>query len=218
MTCTRRSSLLEDAGHSVVVVGNDDHICGYIGVADGIRENAASIVADLKRAGVEKVVMLTGDNDRHGAVDQREDRGGRVPRGTAPGRKAQGRRGDEARYGSVAMVGDGINDAPALAAATLGIAMGAAGTDAAIETADIALMSDDLSRLPWLIRHGRRALGIIRQNIGFALGVKLLFMGWRVANVATLWMAIAADMGASLLVIGNALRLLHGRAGAGGRE
>jgi Cd2+/Zn2+-exporting ATPase len=89
--------------------------------------------------------------------------------------------------------------------------MGAAGTDAAIETADIALMSDNLSRLPWLIRHGRRTLGVIRQNIGFALGVKLVFMGLALANIATLWMAIAADMGASLLVIMNALRLLNGR-------
>ncbi|MCE5263798.1 MAG: HAD-IC family P-type ATPase, partial [Deltaproteobacteria bacterium] len=210
--------LLEGAGHSAVVVGNDDHICGYIGIADGIRENAASIVADLKRAGVEKVVILTGDNlgtaraisGKIGADEFRAE--------LLPEEKLKAVEEMKVRYGSVAMVGDGINDAPALAAATLGIAMGAAGTDAAMETADIALMSDDLSRLPWLIRHGRRALGIIRQNIAFALGVKLLFMGLALANLATLWMAIAADMGASLLVIGNALRLLRGRTGPGGRE
>jgi Cd2+/Zn2+-exporting ATPase len=89
--------------------------------------------------------------------------------------------------------------------------MGAAGTDVAMETADVALMSDDLSRLPWLIRHGRRTLGVIRQNIVFALSIKLLFMGLALANIATLWMAIAADMGASLLVIMNALRLLNGK-------
>jgi Zn2+/Cd2+-exporting ATPase len=203
--------LLEEAGHSVVVVGNDNHICGFISIADGVRENTVSTVADLKRAGVERVVILTGDNLGTARAISGKIGADEFHAELLPEDKLKAIEELKGRYGSVAMVGDGINDAPALAAANLGIAMGAAGTDAAMETADIALMSDDLSRLPWLIRHGRRTLGVIRQNIGFALGVKLLFMGLALANVATLWMAIAADMGASLLVILNALRLLNGR-------
>jgi len=206
----RQIETMEDAGHSIVVIGNEEHVCGLISVADTIREHAAEVVAELKEIGLQHVVMLTGDNQ--GTADAIAKTVGLddVQAELLPEDKLKTVEGLVQQYGDVAMVGDGINDAPALAAASLGIAMGAAGTDAAIETADIALMSDDLTRIPWLIRHAQGTLNIIRQNIIFALGLKLVFMGLALANVATLWMAIAADMGASLLVIANSLRLLGG--------
>jgi Cd2+/Zn2+-exporting ATPase len=201
---------MEDAGHSVVVIGNEEHVCGLISIADTIRQHAPQVVADLKAIGLQHVVMLTGDNQ--GTADAIAKTVGldEVRAELLPEDKLKAVEELVRRYKDVAMVGDGINDAPALAAASLGIAMGAAGTDAAIETADIALMSDDLTRIPWLVQHAQRTLRIIRQNITFALGLKLVFMGLALANLATLWMAIAADMGASLIVIANSLRLLRG--------
>jgi Cd2+/Zn2+-exporting ATPase len=200
---------MEDAGHSLVIVGNGRHVCGLISVADSIRPGAALLVRQLKDAGVRRVVMLTGDNQGTAEAVGRAAGVDEVRAELLPEDKLKAVEELARQYGPVAMVGDGVNDAPALAAATLGIAMGAAGTDAAIETADIALMSDDLAQLPWLVRHARRTLRVVRQNIGFALAVKAAFMALALLHVATLWMAIAADMGASLLVIANSLRLLR---------
>ncbi|MDE2142548.1 MAG: heavy metal translocating P-type ATPase [Elusimicrobia bacterium] len=199
---------MEDAGHSVVVLGREHHVCGLIAVADSIRPEAAAVVRALKSAGVTRVVMLTGDNKGTAeavgsAVGVDEVRAELLPED-----KLNAVKEIEGAHGSTAMVGDGVNDAPALATASIGIAMGAAGTDAAIETADIALMSDDLKRLPWLVLHSRRSMRVVRQNIVFALAVKAAFMTLALLQMATLWMAIAADMGASLLVVLNALRLL----------
>ncbi|MBX3178157.1 MAG: heavy metal translocating P-type ATPase [Candidatus Hydrogenedentes bacterium] len=200
---------MEDAGHSVIALGNDDHVCGLISVGDAVRPDAAEAVRAMKDAGIDHVVMLTGDNrgtaqaiaELAGVDDFRAE--------LLPEEKVAAVRDLVARYGQVAMVGDGVNDAPAMAEANLGIAMGAMGTDVAIETADIALMADDLEKIAWLVRHSRRTLAVIKQNIAFALGLKLLFVLLAMGGWATLWMAIAADMGASLLVIFNGLRLLR---------
>jgi Cd2+/Zn2+-exporting ATPase len=200
---------LEHDGRTVVIIGNDDHVCGLIALADTVRPESSALIRTLHQAGVKHVVMLTGDNRATAEAIAREVGIDEVHAELLPEEKVAAIEELVARYGTVAMVGDGINDAPALARASFGIAMGAAGSDAAIETADIALMTDDLSRLPWLVRHSRRTLAVIHQNIGFSLGVKALFVGLTFAGYATLWGAIAADVGTSLLVVGNALRLLR---------
>jgi Cd2+/Zn2+-exporting ATPase len=200
---------LEGDGKTVIVVGNARHVCGLIAVADTIRPEAGEIVRQLHAAGVSHIVMLTGDNRVTAEAIAREVGVDEVYAELLPEDKVK--KIDELveRYGVVAMVGDGVNDAPALARASLGVAMGAIGSDAAIETADVALMTDDISKLPWLVRHAKRTLAIIRQNIAFSLGVKAIFMALTFAGLATLWGAIAADVGASLVVIANALRLLR---------
>jgi Cd2+/Zn2+-exporting ATPase len=197
-------------GRTVVVVGNDDHVCGLISLADQIRPESGAALAELRRAGIEHLVMLTGDNRATADAVALQVGVDEVRAELLPQDKVIAVETLVDKYGAVAMVGDGVNDAPALARASVGIAMGAAGSDAAIEVADIALMSDDLGKLAWLVRHSRRALGIIRQNIVFALTVKAVFVALTFAGMASLWGAIAADTGASLLVILNGLRLLDG--------
>ena len=201
---------MASAGRSVVVVGNEQHVCGLIAIADAVRPEARSVVEALRAAGIEHVVMLTGDNQATARAIAEQTGVHEVRAELLPVDKVSAVEDLARRYTAVAMVGDGVNDAPAMARATIGIAMGAAGSDAAIETADIALMSDDLSKLPWLIHHSRRTLGIVRQNITLSLFVKALFVALTFAGAASLWAAIAADMGVSLLVISNALRLLSG--------
>lgn len=200
------------AGRSVVIIGKEDHVCGFVTLADAVRSDSAAAIRQLRAAGVEAVVMLTGDNqataqriaDEVGITEVRAE--------LLPADKVTAVEELVERYGTVGMIGDGVNDAPAMGRATIGIAMGAAGSDAAIEAADIALMTDDLSRLPWLVKHSRRTLRIIHQNVVTALGVKVVFVALTFLGISTLWMAIAADMGVSLLVIANALRLLGDQA------
>jgi Cd2+/Zn2+-exporting ATPase len=205
----REVATREAAGETAVIVARDDQIVGVIGIADMPRPGSREAVADLRQAGVEHVVMLTGDNQRTAAAVAAELGLDDYRAELLPEDKVEAVRELTSVYGSVAMVGDGINDAPALATADVGIAMGAAGTDTALETADIALMADDLSRVPFAIRLSRAARATVRQNITFALGLKLatlllVFPGW-----LTLWMAVLADTGGSLIVIANGLRLLR---------
>jgi Cd2+/Zn2+-exporting ATPase len=204
-----RAENLAASGSTVIAVGEDHQLIGFIAVGDRVRSNARTLVAALKRSGIHHIIMLTGDNQATAKAVADETGVDEVFAELLPEDKVKAVDGLIERFGNVAMVGDGVNDAPALARASLGIAMGVAGTDAALETADIALMSDDLSRLPWLLHHSHRTLAIIRQNIVASLGVKALFVILTFTGLATLWAAIAADMGISLLVVFNALRLLR---------
>jgi len=200
---------LARTGRTVVVIGNENHVCGFVAVADRIRQESRESVAAMRKVGVEHVVMLTGDNTATAEAISKEAGVTEVRAELLPEDKVRAVEELVRMYGSVAMIGDGINDAPAMGRATIGIAMGAAGSDAAIEAADIALMSDDLSKVPWLIQHSRRMLAIIRVNIVLSLAVKAIFVMLTFLGHASLWAAIAADMGVSLLVIFNALRLLR---------
>lgn len=200
--------VMSEGGRSVVVVGTADHVCGLIAIADPVRPEAKDTVRALRRAGIGEIVMLTGDNQETARSIAQQVGVANFRAELLPADKVAAIDDLVARCGQVAMVGDGVNDAPAMARATLSVAMGAAGSDAAIETADIALMADDLSKLPWLVRHSRRTLRIIRQNITFSLGIKVVFVLLTFAGHASIWAAIAADMGASLLVTFNGLRLL----------
>lgn len=204
-----RLESLSSSGRAVVVVGNDRHVCGFIALADKVRPEARQAIADLHAAGIEHVVMLTGDNQGTAEAISRETGVDEIHAELLPADKVAKLEELVKKFGTVAMIGDGVNDAPAMGRATIGMAMGAIGTDAAIEAADIALMSDDLSKLPWLIRHSRRALAVIRQNIAFALSVKAVFVLLTLAGHSSMWAAVAADSGATLLVVFNALRLLR---------
>jgi Cd2+/Zn2+-exporting ATPase len=198
-------------GNALVCVASGDRMIGLVTLRDAVRPESAAAVQAL-RALVECLVMLTGDNARTAGQIAAETGVSEVRADLLPADKLAAVH-ELGATGPVAMVGDGINDAPALAAAAVGIAMGAAGTDAAIEAADVALMGDDLTRLPEAIRLARRTLAIIRENIAASLIIKALFLGLTFAGVTNLWLAVFADMGMSLLVTANALRLLSAEQG-----
>lgn len=200
---------LEDAGHTAFLCGTDQKVWAAVSMSDPLREEAATALSELRRQGVKRMVMLTGDNSVTAAAVGKELQLDEVAADLLPDEKAQQVQKLKAEFGHVAMVGDGINDAQALASADLGVALGRRSTDVALETADVVLVNDDLRNLGFLFRHSRRAARVIRENVILALGLKLAFLIMALAGTATLWMAIAADMGATLLVTFNALRLLR---------
>jgi Cd2+/Zn2+-exporting ATPase len=200
-----------DEGKSIVFVAVNGAHAGAVALADRSRENARETIALLREQGVRRVVMLTGDEERSAARVALELKVDEHHAQLLPEQKHALVRQLHARYGTVVMVGDGINDAPALAAADVGIAMGAAGSDAALETADVALMSDELLRVPYAIRLARATLRNVRMNVAISLALKAAFLVMAVTGTATLWMAVLADTGATVIVVGNALRLLRAR-------
>jgi len=199
---------LEQEGKTAILVAQGRQAIGVVAVADRIRPDARRALDGLRRAGVRRLIMLTGDSTTAAEAVGRSVGVTDVRARLLPEEKLAAVRELQADGEVLAVVGDGINDAPALAAATVGIAMGEAGTHVALETADVVLMRDDLTLLASLVRRARATLGIIRQNMALALGLKALFLVLAVLGLATLWMAVAADMGASLLVIANGLRAL----------
>ena len=200
---------LEAQGATVTVLGEGGRALAVFGHADVARPGARDAVEGLRRAGIGRLVVLTGDNERAAAAIAREVGVGEHRAGLLPADKLEAVGALDRDAGPVAMVGDGINDAPALAAARVGIAMGAAGSDTALETADVALMSDDLGRLPGAVTGARQASRVMRQNVVASLAVKAVFVVLAPLGLVTLVMAVAADMGMSLLVTLNGLRLLR---------
>lgn len=201
---------LEEQGKTAIVLFDDAEALGVFGVADTLRPESREAVAMLRDLGV-TAVILTGDNQRTAAAVGRAAGIREVHGELLPEDKLALIQEMSNRPGAVGMVGDGINDAPALAKADIGFAMGMAGTDTAIETADVSLMNDDLRSVSTFIWLSRKTVRLLRQNIWFAVGIKALFFVLALGGVATLWMAVVADMGASLLVTANGLRLLRSR-------
>lgn len=199
----------EQQGRTVTLLANANEVIAVFAVADTIKETSRQAIAELNSLGVTPV-MLTGDNlatakaiaAQAGIDDARGD--------LLPEAKLEAIKDMQARYGATGMTGDGINDAPALAQADIGFAMGGAGTDIAMEAADVVIMNDDLRRVAETVRLSRRTHNVLWQNITLALGIKSVFLVLAVFGSATMWMAVFADMGASLLVIANGLRLLRG--------
>jgi len=204
----QKLAALEGVEGTVVVCGAGTEPWALVALEDPVRPEAALVIEELRRHGARRLVMLTGDNAQTAEAVARKVGIGDVRAEMLPEDKTAAVEGLLAQDGKAAMVGDGVNDAQAIAAASLGIGVGGRGTDVALETADAVLMSGSLRDLPFLIRHARRALAVVKQNVAIALALKAAFLVLAGFGAATLWMAVAADMGATMLVVSNGLRLL----------
>ncbi len=200
----------ERGADTAVLLAGKNAVLGVIVISDVLRDESRKTVEELERIGVDRIVMLTGDDQGAAAAVAGELGIGYYEAGLLPHEKVKRVQDLVDESGSVTFVGDGVNDAPALATATVGMAMGSTGTAIALETSDVVLMSDDLSRIPLTIRIGKKTLRVIKENIAFALLTKFVFFVLAIPGLATLWMAVGADMGASLVVILNGMRLLRG--------
>ena len=201
-------STLQNQGKTAMIIGTEKEILGVIAVADEVRESSKEIIQKLHQLGIKKTIMLTGDNKGTANAIGQHVGVSDIQAELMPQDKLDYIKQLRSEYGNVAMVGDGVNDAPALAASTVGIAMGGAGTDTALETADVALMGDDLRKLPFTVKLSRKALNIIKANITFAIVIKFIALLLVIPGWLTLWIAILSDMGATLLVALNSLRLM----------
>ena len=200
---------LQNQGKTAMIIGTEKEILGVIAVADEVRESSKEIIQKLHQLGIKKTIMLTGDNKGTANAIGGQVGVSDIEAELMPQDKLDFIKQLRSEYGNVAMVGDGVNDAPALAASTVGIAMGGAGTDTALETADVALMGDDLRKLPFTVKLSRKTLNIIKANITFAIAIKFIALLLVIPGWLTLWIAILSDMGATLLVALNGLRLMR---------
>jgi len=196
-------------GEVAVMVGDEAAVAGIVALRDAVRPSAAGAIRGLRAAGIEEIRLLTGDREPAARRLAEELKLDHYEAALLPDAKLRAVEAMMTRWGTVAMMGDGLNDAPALAASSLGVAVSAAASPATLETADVALLGDDLTRLPWLVLHSRRTLGILRQNIALAVGTKGLFMLLAAMGHATMWMAVLADTGLTVVVVLNSLRALH---------
>lgn len=198
---------LESKGNTTILIGSEQGVIGIIALADTLRQDAAEGITKLRKEGVEMISMMTGDNKTNASIIASKIRLDEFQAEVLPDEKAD-RVGElRKKFHRVAMVGDGINDAPALAAATVGIAIGEKGADVAMETADVVLMSSNLLKLAFAVKLGKETLRLIQQNLILSIGIKALFLALAILGISTLWMAVAADMGVSLLVIANGMRV-----------